>query len=154
MKDISASSAKEFSTEMEDLRTVACQGRGSNIAVRTSQCPSTSRARLKAIPLRRHAFRLVHGVLGAVGHQLLVHSGFKVHAQVVGEVREQDCNVGHLLGQGIAVLGGQGGQVGILRPLGVLHQLGGFEGNAGAQGPQAMELHPVRARVFRECGAL
>lgn len=29
-----------------------------------------------------------------------------------------------------------GWQVGILGPLYVLHQLGGFQGNAGAQGPQ------------------
>ncbi len=59
------------------------------------------------------------------------------------QVGEQDGNVGHLLGQGIAVLGGQCGQIGILGPLGVLQQLSGFEGNAGAQGPQVVELLPV-----------
>ena len=61
----------------------------------------------------------------------------------MGQVGKQDGNVGHLRGHGIAVLGGQGGQVGILRPLGVLHQLGGFQGYAGAQGPQVVELLPV-----------
>lgn len=63
--------------------------------------------------------------------------------QVVCEVGEQDGNIGHLLGQGIAVRGGQGGQVGILCPLGVLHQLGGFEGNARGERPQVVELLPV-----------
>lgn len=38
----------------------------------------------------------------------------------MGQVREQDGNVRHLFGQGIAVLLGQGGQLGVLGSLGVL----------------------------------